>query len=128
LRATSYWLVPHGLLSPLSNRIQDCESENGTTYNGLGPASSITKTMPYKHDYNPILWKHFLNWRSFLLDDFCLYQVDTTVPEYPKESCAILKQPHYYPFFRTQQESNHDMWLNSDPALEKPSIAVKIHP
>jgi hypothetical protein len=26
--------------------------------------------------YNPILWKHFLNWGSLLFDDYILDQVD----------------------------------------------------
>ena len=37
---------------------------------------SLIKKMSYKHVYSPVLWRRFLNWGSFLSDDFSLCQVD----------------------------------------------------
>ena len=74
---TAYWLVAHGLFSPLFfYRTQDHQLRDGTTHNGLPhhhPQWSPFGKMPY----SCISWNHFLSWGSFLSDDSSLCQVDT---------------------------------------------------
>lgn len=41
---------------------------------------SLLKKMPYRLAYNPILWRHLLNWDAFLSDDFRVYQADIELP------------------------------------------------
>lgn len=43
------------------NRTQDHQSNGGPTHNGLGPPSSVTKKMPYRLAYSPILQSYFLS-------------------------------------------------------------------
>jgi hypothetical protein len=48
--------------------------------NGLVPTLLITKKMPYRFAESPVLGRNFLNWGSFLSDDFSMFQVDKNYP------------------------------------------------
>jgi hypothetical protein len=63
-RDVLYWLASPGLLSLLSYRTKTTSPEMVPPTRGLSPWSLIEK-MPYSW----ILWRHFLNWSSFLCDN-----------------------------------------------------------
>jgi len=72
MEGAAFWLVPYDLLSLLADSTQDHQLRDGTTHNGLGPPTSITKKIPHRLVYSLILWRHF---DSLLSDDFSLCQL-----------------------------------------------------
>jgi hypothetical protein len=65
-RRATYWLVLHDVFSLCSYRSKDHQPRVGTTHNGLDPPPSITKKMPYKLAYRPILWSLSLSLSYFM--------------------------------------------------------------
>lgn len=57
----TYWLVPHGLVRLIYNRVQD---------------HVIVTKMLYSISYNHVLWRHFLKWGSILSSDSSFCQTD----------------------------------------------------
>lgn len=65
------------LFSLLSYQTQDLQPRNDSNHNGLPLPSSIPKKTSCMLAWSLILWRHFLNWVSFLTDDSSLCQADT---------------------------------------------------
>lgn len=86
-RGAAYWLA-----LPFHPACSDCYLILRTTSPGMIPPKmgwafphqSLIKTILYKFACSIVLWKHFLNWGSLLLDDSSLCQVNiklTSTPE-----------------------------------------------
>jgi len=85
---------------------QDYQPRDGTTHNGLGPPTLITN---WENAW--VSWRHFLNWVSFLCDNFSFCQVDTQ------------NQPVQQLNFN-YQEPNHSQYLPCSPPQSSFSSCV----
>jgi hypothetical protein len=66
---------------------------------GLPSPQSLIKKVFYRPSYSMLLWRHFLNWGSFLSDDSSLGQVDIklfSMPYFSSCSTKIKGKEHYY--------------------------------